>query len=119
MANEKRPIDANVPLRKIQAEIKKIQEWRDKKAYGKDAVLYIHEIDKLDNWLGVYAECEDLIKFAPTVDAVEVVRCKDCQYFVDTLPSGYGCSGFGGMTRACPNGFCSYGERKDNERKAD
>lgn len=50
----------------------------------------------------------------PKVDAVEVVRCKDCQYFVDTLPSGYGCSGFGGMTRACPNGFCSHGERKDN-----
>jgi hypothetical protein len=46
---------------------------------------------------------------------VEVVRCKDCKYFVDTLLSGYGCSGFGGMTRACPNGFCSHGERKDND----
>jgi hypothetical protein len=43
----------------------------------------------------------------------ELVRCKDCKYFVDTLPSGYGCSGFGGMTRACPNGFCSYGERRE------
>jgi hypothetical protein len=66
-----------------------------------------------------FIKAVEMVEDTPTVDAVKVVRCKDCQYFVDTLPSGYGCSGFGGMTRACPNGFCSYGERKDNERKAD
>lgn len=41
---------------------------------------------------------------APTVDAVPVVRCKDCVYY-------------GGDT--CWNewfdGFCSYGKRKDGE----
>ena len=51
----------------------------------------------------------------PTIDAVPVVRCKDCKYYhADTLtcqndgcgaehPNWYG------------NDFCSYGERKDGE----
>ena len=62
---------------------------------------------------------------APTVDAVEVVRCKDCKH--STLPAvltqKYGEPG----TLTCHNwhspcnkrnvkwdDFCSYGERKDN-----
>ena len=52
---------------------------------------------------------------APTIDAVPVVRCKDCTYMEDA----YVCNGF----LICPasnmeitdNGFCSYGERKDGE----
>lgn len=49
---------------------------------------------------------------APTVDAVEVVRCKDCLHSI--LPEL--------MTVECTywhevvgiNGFCHHGERKDN-----
>lgn len=51
--------------------------------------------------------CEDF----KSTDLVEVVRCKDCKHFAD-LGVSYGCNGFGGMTKAHPNGFCSYGERK-------
>lgn len=68
----------------------------------------------------------DDIENAPTVDAVEVVRCCDCKY--STLPSlvtqRYGVPG----TLTCHNhnspcnkrnvkceGFCPYGERKDGE----
>ena len=46
------------------------------------------------------------IKNAPTVDAVKVVRCKDCKYF---------------KTRLCENEdnyddwFCADGERKDGD----
>ena len=42
----------------------------------------------------------------PAVDAVEVVRCKDCKYwdFGDCFRQE--------LTR--PDDFCSYGERKDN-----
>lgn len=61
--------------------------------------------------------------FAPTIDAVEVVRCKDCKHWrkkdfqagndVDYME-------FGGL---CPNSrfaryesdFCSFGERRDSD----
>ena len=46
----------------------------------------------------------DLINNQPTVDAVEVVRCKDCvSHNICKFEQ------FQGL-----NGFCSYGERKDN-----
>ena len=60
---------------------------------------------------------EIIIRCIPTVDAVEVVRCKDCKYcgrgtdedgkpFLKCLEWAYG--------GKKPNDFCSYGERKDN-----
>lgn len=49
----------------------------------------------------------DSIDAQPTVDAVEVVRCKDCKYL-----------GFKGLCDGVfsrkPDDFCPYGERKDN-----
>ena len=53
----------------------------------------------------------DAIDDAPTLDAVEVVRCEDCK---NTCP-GWNrivCTTWGAVTE--PNNFCSYGERKDN-----
>lgn len=53
-----------------------------------------------------YVDADD-IDNAPTVDAVPVVRCKDCKHE------------FGGSCILCgfqkrkPEDFCSYGERKD------
>ena len=50
----------------------------------------------------------DGIKNLPAADAVEVVRCKDCQYynlFALACEHDY-FNGWIGM-----NGFCSYGER--------
>ena len=53
----------------------------------------------------------------PTVDAVEVVRCKDCKHY-DKTHLGNGdrrmCTKFLGLTIPKPDDFCSYGERKDN-----
>ena len=54
---------------------------------------------------------------APTVDAVEVVRCRDCAYGeVDDadFPNQYLCHAHGS---AWNNGehFCSYGKRKDGD----
>lgn len=51
---------------------------------------------------------------APTIDAVPVVRCKDCTEFSDDdEEDGWGfCNNTGvGMER---DGFCSCGERKDD-----
>ena len=52
------------------------------------------------------------IKNAPTVDAVPVVRCKDCKWRYDEMDD-YCCRSHRGLVRIYENSFCSYGERKD------
>ena len=50
------------------------------------------------------------LKAVPSVDAVEVVRCKDCaKCQVDTIFNQYWCGG----ERVLPDGFCNFGRRKD------
>lgn len=76
-----------------------------------------------ENPMRVYEEVLQVIAEAPTVDAVEVVRCRDCKYW---KPSGNkagnsvsdmeyigGCK----FTNYCrrESDFCSYGERKDGD----
>lgn len=67
--------------------------------------------------LSNYAEllaCE-----APTIDAVEVVRCKDCKhagscemvFFSGHIPCGLRMK----PAPVKPEDFCNYGERKNNE----
>lgn len=73
---------------------------------------------KLTDWSTGTVEPIDWsdIAEAPTIDAVEVVRCRDCKY---ASPNGkIGCQL---MPFSChdkkrslyANGFCSYGERKE------
>ena len=50
----------------------------------------------------------------PTVDAVPVVRCKDCKWLYDEMDD-YCCRSHRGLVRICENSFCSYGERKDGD----
>ena len=76
MANEKRLIDANA---------------------------LIAEYDRVH--IGEPGKARKLMEDAPTIDAVEVVRCKDCvSHNLCKFEQ------FQGL-----NGFCSYGERKDSE----
>ena len=57
----------------------------------------------------VYAFPGDLIN-EPTIDAVQVVRCKDCKYF-KRIRAGYGeCPFFEEIKDA---EFCSSGERRE------
>ena len=57
---------------------------------------------------------------APTIDAVEVVRCNECikRYDTDECPM---CFLSGGLYVECTqdNGFCDRGERKDGENDND
>ena len=61
-----------------------------------------------------------LIEAAPTVDAVEVVRCQECRYFD---PKADGTVGFCKCGEVCgychsmrvADDFCSYGERRDKD----
>jgi hypothetical protein len=58
---------------------------------------------------------EELEK-CPTVDAVEVVRCKDCKHFHhDDDRLAQHCRLFGAMMEA--DDFCSCGERRNDEGK--
>ena len=52
------------------------------------------------------------IEKAPTIDAVPVVRCKDCKFF---QYGDYCCGDKMEHSHAREDDFCSYGERKDGE----
>ena len=70
---------------------------------------------QLDNLAEGFTEADHIIKYVlPTVDAVPVVRCKDCKYY---KPDEYkcGCDFAGGLPYVKAGDFCSYGERKDGE----
>ena len=61
----------------------------------------------------------NVVRNAPTVDAVEVVRCKDCKhcYKATFSSTGYRCKVWGVYDKDCevtPEHYCSYGERKDD-----
>ena len=50
---------------------------------------------------------------APTIDAVPVVRCKDCKYFGLNDENVPYCSNPFGLDDPEPNGFCNYGIGKN------
>lgn len=66
----------------------------------------------------------DDLSYLPTVDAVPVVRCRDCKYRTWFAPY-YGCGNFESPFYAAvdgdvaimtkPDDFCSYGEKMDGE----
>lgn len=60
-----------------------------------------------------------IINEQPTVDAVEVVRCHECQrsYKSKSSSTGWKCKCWGVYDTDCecdPNGFCHKGERRAN-----
>ena len=66
---------------------------------------YEDALDRVDDWMDAQ----------PTVDAVEVVRCKDCKWFKKGTPFRHECNNIcAGMFYVRQEDFCSYGERKDN-----
>ena len=85
-----------------------------------DADAYKKYLD--DNWI---VANHDAIDAQPTIDAVEVVRCKDCKHFtlnlvenVDGAPLIVAheiCSFWGDGCKTSQEGFCSYAERKTDD----
>ena len=92
-----------------------------------DALIDIFEdrLEKIRNRYGDYsgeagvcAGALHLIRVQPTVDAVEVVRCKDCKYKYNDenqiiCQKLYWCDGNNFEPSA--NDFCSMGERREDE----
>ena len=59
--------------------------------------------------------CTRALLKLPTVDAVEVVRCKDCKHWTMGYCNHFAYYGYEPMTSE--DDFCSYGERKDNGKE--
>ena len=55
-----------------------------------------------------------LVQEAPTVDAVKVVRCKDCKNMVKLTTIRY-CTVWHGVNGMGDVGFCNYGERREDD----
>ncbi|MBC8586066.1 hypothetical protein [Youxingia wuxianensis] len=81
--------------------------------------LYSEKVKEVIGLVGI-AWAESLLNTLPTVDAVSVVRCKDCARrnpsadLTDTVL----CTWLHNLTMP-KDGFCSYGERRVDNRKID
>ena len=73
-----------------------------------DANALITEYDRVH--IGEPGKARKLMEDAPTVDAVEVVRCRECKYHEDTLVIGFEHCCLYDLTMRY-NDFCSYGKR--------
>lgn len=89
---------------------------------------FIEEYSELDPETGYHnlkwcamEEAKDALKMLPTIDAVHVIRCKECKYWL--RDEGYsqdrecrcGCNGGWWL----PEEYCSCGERRDADGKDD
>ena len=57
----------------------------------------------------------EAIDSAPTVDAVEVVRCRDCEYSYDEISYLCCCHGVCVDCEVPPDFYCAEGKRKEND----
>ena len=99
-----RLIDANEVVKNIVAERDKIPRTVSTAPYELGTEKPYHAGDQMRGGIRKALRC---IEQAPTVDAVPVVRCRDCTEFDETE---HECSHWYGFRE---NDFCSYGERKE------
>ena len=74
---------------------------------------YMDECSKESRFRVYYGYAESFINDAPTIDAVPVVRCRECNH---CDPENYHCDhpmSTAAPLRRKPDDFCSYGERKE------
>ena len=78
-----------------------------------DALNLEYEVDMADDWKTAH-EMANIVKYAPTVDAVPVIRCKDCKFlrFTGTV---WRCQNRLVMMLCDSNDFCSRAEPKVTE----
>ena len=76
------------------------------------------EKQKAEDWFDMAKTIfASLLELEHEIDAVPVVRCKDCK-LAETYGGRLYCSMFedgGGCSSTEPDDFCSYGERRDEE----
>ena len=88
----------------------------EKRLIDREALLSFEKMDaELCATCGEHHTAEDvimMIKTAPTVDAVEVVRCRECKHHEDEEIGMVYCPNMIGG-RVAENWFCADGERKE------
>lgn len=77
-------------------------------------------------WCEGMEDAERIVSEQPTVDAVEVIRCKDCKFFeldhfdivsnVPIITAHEICTRWGDEYKTSIDGYCFLAERKDNDR---
>lgn len=71
--------------------------------------------DERAHLLAAFSSVRDAVDVASTIDAVPVVRCKDCKFnYANQIPGGVGCQ----LCVELPisdDFYCASGERKDDE----
>lgn len=63
---------------------------------------------------GVLMAVKSAVEKMPTVDAVPVVRCKDCKWFYES-DTVICCEKHTGLALARKDDYCSYGERRKDD----
>lgn len=73
------------------------------------------DADVAERWMVQNEAVMDIaiLKAIPTVDAVPVVRCKNCEYFGTNDENVPYCVNPFGLDDPKPNGFCNYGRNKN------
>lgn len=79
-----------------------------------DAEALRKEIDccDFDSQTDLLTICQQ-IREAPTIDAVPVVRCRECKWARSNLHESC-CARHCGLVMISPDSFCSYGEREED-----
>lgn len=81
--------------------------------------LFNSQIEQCVGLIDAFDAFYDALQDTPTVDAVPVVRCKDCKWFADNNDGDwFGCWLFQTIQiipedTPKPDDYCRYGERKD------
>lgn len=83
------------------------------------AIKLAEETDKLCGPIWNTGNVVNFLESVPLVDAVKVVRCRDCEYSYKCTGSstGYRCKVWGVYDTDCdthPNGYCYKGEGREN-----
>ena len=65
-----------------------------------------------------FCALSDAVEQMPTVDAVQVIRCKDCKFrHWDDWLEEYYCRRYDDFTHAPFDGFCSSAEEREGKKK--
>ena len=101
MENEKRLIDANALMDAFRSYM--MERYDKEKCVSEENCK---TCEKSCLW-------RKIVSVATTVEAVEVVRCKDCKHLMFSDCYGECKRGYMGIVK--PLDFCSYGERREGE----
>ena len=94
------------------------QEWTVNDMRLINEIAYQERLAKIPMEERTFRKAVEVAEDMPTVDSVEVVRCKDCKHYKPQKKSAH----WENRTNYCnrivttkvqPYDFCSYGERKD------